>query len=212
MNSVNILTRRRLEVHVADTYHHGALAGAMVDEALREVRERGSQEVSLRRIATTLGVSPSAAYNHFSDKDALLHEVGEHGHDDLDRRMAEALAEHTSDSDDAAIARFRSLGEAYFRFAIDEPNLFLLTFGRMCFKATEGEHESSPYDRLAAALDELDARGLLRPGARAHLDLTVWAAVHGMCVLILEGGIPAEASEILLDSVSGLVLNNPSRS
>jgi AcrR family transcriptional regulator len=194
---------------LADTYHHGALAGAMVDEALREVRERGSEEVSLRRIATNLGVSPSAAYNHFSDKDALLHEVGEHGHDDLDRRMAEALAAHTEDSDEAAIARFRSLGEAYFGFAVDEPNLFLLTFGRMCFNATEGEHESSPYDRLGAALDELDTRGLLRSGARPNLDLTVWAAVHGMCVLILEGGVPAEASQVLLDSVSRLVLNDP---
>jgi AcrR family transcriptional regulator len=194
-----------LEADVIDSYHHGALADAMVDEAQREVRDLGSAEVSLRRIATTLGVSPSAAYNHFSDKDALLHEVGERGHAELDRRMAEAVAKYPGKSNAAAKARFRALGEAYFSFAVDEPNIFLLTFSRKCFNASESQEESGPYARLAGALDELDARGLLRPGVRPMLDLTVWAAVHGMCVLILEGGVPNEASDILLDSITGLV-------
>lgn len=189
-----------------DSYHHGALAEAMVEQATTEVRERGSESVSLRRIAGVLGVSPSAAYNHFADKDGLLHEVGERGHADLDRRMAEAVAEHPDNTDAGAIARFRALGEAYFGFAVAEPNLFLLTFGSMCFNAGTAAEESGPYARLGAALDELERRDLLREGIRPNLDLTIWAAVHGMCVLMLEGGVPAEASAVLLDSVSSLVL------
>jgi AcrR family transcriptional regulator len=195
-----------LEVLVIDSYHHGALAEAMVEQATVEVRERGSESVSLRRIAGTLGVSPSAAYNHFSDKDGLLHEVGERGHTELDRRMGLALAGHTADTDTAAVGRFRALGEAYFSFAIEEPNLFRLTFGRLCFDAKSEADESGPYARLGQMLDELDQRGLLRDGIRADLDLTVWAAVHGMCVLILEGGVPAGASNVLLDTLSALLL------
>ena len=195
---------------MSDRYHHGALAQAMVDEALIEVRERGGGDVSLRRIATTLGVSPSAAYNHFADKDALLQEVGRCGHDDLDDRMARAVAAHPGDSDEAAIARFRALGEAYVRFALDEPELFRLTFSPLCF-AVEGqfgegqlEDSSGPYGRLCSALDDLDARGLLRK--RENLDLLAWSTVHGVAVLMLEGAIPPEVSPTILQTIADLTL------
>ena len=194
-----------------NSYHHGALAEAMVDEALREVRDVGPDEVSLRRIATTLGVSPSAAYNHFSDKDALLRQVGQCGHDDLDQRMARATDAHPGDTDAAAIQRFRALGEAYIAFAVDDPNLFRLTFGPLCFMTMDESKESGPFQRLSDALDELQARGLLRAGIRENLDLATWSTVHGMSLLILEGALPAEASGAVLDTIAQLVLAHPAR-
>ena len=195
-----------------NSYHHGALAEAMIDEALREVREVGPDEVSLRRIATTLGVSPSAAYNHFADKDALLHQVGEAGHDDLDVRMAAALAKHKGDSDKAAVARFRALGEAYITFAVEDPNLFRLTFSPLCFMTMDESKASGPFQRLSSALDELDTRGLLRPGSRENLDIATWSTVHGMSLLILEGALPAEAAGAVLDTIARLVIaDRPTR-
>ena len=194
-----------------NAYHHGALAEAMVDEALREVREVGPDDVSLRRIATNLGVSPSAAYNHFSDKDALLQQVGKCGHDDLDRRMAEATAAHPGDTDAAAIARFRAMGEAYIAFAVEDPNLFRLTFSPLCFMTQDESKESDPYQRLSNALDELQQRGLLRPGIRENLDLATWSTVHGMSLLILEEALPPEASNAVLDSIARLVLQDASQ-
>jgi AcrR family transcriptional regulator len=193
------------EAAVADTYHHGALAEAMVDEALREVRDRGSDELSLRRLATTLGVSPSAAYNHFADKDALLKDVGRCGHDALDERMASATALHTGRSNAAAVARFRALGEAYVAFALEDPHLFRLTFSPLCF-ADGGDVDSGPFQRLSDSLDDLETRGLLRAGIRDNLDLAVWSAVHGLCLLALEGAVPREAAPTLLDAISRLVL------
>lgn len=212
MNTVNMMfvdRWGRLDA-MSDRYHHGALAGAMVDEALREVRERGSDDVSLRRIATTLGVSPSAAYNHFSDKDALLQAVGQCGHDDLDERMARAVAEYPGDTNDAAIARFGALGEAYLRFAIEDPQMFRLTFGPLCF-AVDGHVDElgGPYGRLCAALDDLDARGLLR--TRENVDLLTWSTVHGVAVLMLEGAIPVEAGPMLLATVADLTLTTAAR-
>lgn len=193
-----------------NAYHHGSLAQAMVDEALSEVRERGGDDVSLRRIATALGVSPSAAYNHFADKDALLQQVGCRGHDDLDDRMARATSAHPGDTDTAAIQRFRALGEAYLQFARDEPQLFRLTFSPLCFDVEEGVDEmGGPYGRLSAALDELDVRGLLR--IRANLDVATWATVHGMAVLMLEGAIPWEAAPGILETVADLTLTSAAR-
>lgn len=189
------------------SYHHGALAEAMVDEALVAVREQGADHVSLRAIAQALDVSPSAAYNHFADKDALLVAVGQCGFAALDARMARVLAAHPGDSDEAARARFAGLGRAYIAFAVEEPNLFRLVFGPLCAEADKGpEAWSGPYVKLVDSLDDLDRRGLLVPGARDGLDLTVWGATHGIASLIIEGYLPREAGDALVASIDQLAL------
>jgi len=192
---------------VSRSYHHGALAEAMVDEALSAVREHGADHVSLRAIAQALDVSPSAAYNHFADKDALLVAVGQCGFASLDERMARVLAAHPGDSDEAARARFAGLGRAYIAFAVEEPNLFRLVFGPLCGEVDKGpESWTGPYVKLVDALDELERRGLLVPGARDGLDLTVWGATHGIASLIIEGYLPREAGDALVASMNQLAL------
>lgn len=188
-------------------YHHGALAEAMVDQALADVRAHGADRVSLRGIAQAVHVSPSAAYNHFADKDALLRAVGECGLAALDERMARALAAHPRDSDAQARARFAGLGRAYLAFAVEDPHLFRLTFSPVCMHLDEGPSDAGPYKKLTDALDELERRGLLRTGIRSGLNETVWAAIHGMACLIIEEALAVEAGEALLDSISRLVLH-----
>jgi len=199
MNAVNI------GGGVARSYHHGALAEAMVEQALTDVRLHGADQVSLRSIAQTLDVSPSAAYNHFADKDDLLRAVGACGLAALDDRMTRVLAAHPADTADAARARFSGLGRAYLAFAVDETHLFQLTFGPICAAKDMPPDETSPYRKLQAALDDLDRHGLLRPGVRPGLDVTVWAATHGMASLMVEGAVPPEAGEMFIDSMSRLV-------
>lgn len=187
------------------TYHHGALAEAMVDEALERVRAQGADQVSLRSIAQALDVSPSAAYNHFADKDALLRAVGVCGLAALDERMARVLAAHLADTPDAARARFSGLGRAYLAFAIEETHLFQLTFGPICADKEMPPEETGPYLKLMAALDALDRWGLLKPGTRDGLDLIVWAATHGMATLLVEGAVPPEAADAFIESLARLI-------
>lgn len=197
---------------MARNYHHGALAEAMVEQALAEVRLQGADHVSLRGIAQTLEVSPSAAYNHFADKDDLLRAVGSCGLAALDERMTRVLAAHPGDTPESARARFYGLGRAYLAFAIDETHLFQLTFGPLCAAAEMSPDETGPYLKLLAALDDVDRHGLLRPGVREGLDLTVWAATHGMASLIVEGAIPPEAGEMFIDSLARLMFVDTSGS
>ena len=186
-------------------YHHGALAEAMVERALADVRAHGAEQVSLRAIAQALAVSPSAAYNHFADKDALLQAVGECGLAALDERMARAIAAHPGDSNEAARNRFAGIGRAYLGFAIDEPHLFRLVFGPICAQSVEDQADAGPYLKLQGALDDLDRRGLLRPGIREGLDLTVWGATHGVACLIVEGLVLPQAGDQLIASMSTLL-------
>lgn len=192
---------------MARTYHHGALAEAMVDQALTEVRLRGADQVSLRGIAQALDVSPSAAYNHFPDKDGLLRAVGECGLAALDERMARVLAAHQGDTPAAAQARFSGMGRAYLNFAIEETHLFQLTFGPLCAMKQVPPEASGPYSKLMQALDDLDRLGLLKTGIRSGLDVIVWASTHGMACLIVEGAMPSEMVEPFLDSMNTLILN-----
>jgi AcrR family transcriptional regulator len=187
------------------SYHHGALAEAMVDQALADVRTRGADQVSLRSIASALDVSPSAAYNHFADKDDLLRAVGSCGLAALDERMTRVLAAHSADTAEAARARFAGLGRAYLSFAIEETHLFQLVFNPICHHLSEHEG-SGPYQKLNAALDDLDRLGQLKPGIRPGLDLMVWAATHGMANLIVEGAMPPESCDAFTDSMARLVL------
>ncbi|MBM3669959.1 MAG: TetR/AcrR family transcriptional regulator, partial [Actinobacteria bacterium] len=165
---------------MARSYHHGALAEAMVEQALTEVRLRGADQVSLRGVAHSVDVSPSAAYNHFAQKDDLLRAVGAFGLAALDERMARVLAAHPAQTAEAARARFVGLGRAYLAFALDETHLFQLTFGPICASKHVPPEAAGPYRKLVAALDDLDEWELLKPGIRPGLDVMVWAATHGM--------------------------------
>ena len=70
------------------TYHHGDLERALVDTAVRMIQEEGIQALTLRGVGARLGVSRTALYRHFDDKQALLARVASEGF----KRFHEALA------------------------------------------------------------------------------------------------------------------------
>ena len=193
-------------------YHHGDLEQALVAEALNQVRTRGADAVSLRQVAQVVGVSPSAAYAHFPDKTALMTAVGERGMAELDARMVAAAQAVPGDDDLAAIARFRIAGETYVRFAIAQPHLFRHMFGPACQKQFDGvadhEQNSVSYQVLCRGLDDLESRGLLRPGTRDGLDLVAWTMVHGFASLVLDDFLAAEVGEHLIGALARLALSD----
>ena len=90
----------------AKPYHHGALEQALVDEAVRQVRRRGTDQVSLRGIAQIIGVSPSAAYQHFPDKAALLQRSASPAPASSGAAWESAVAAVPDDGSAGAVARF----------------------------------------------------------------------------------------------------------
>jgi AcrR family transcriptional regulator len=64
-------------------YHHGNLANALVEAALKVVESDGAEALSLRDLAASLGVSRAAPYRHFADRDALLAAVAARGFEAL---------------------------------------------------------------------------------------------------------------------------------
>lgn len=202
-------------------YHHGALEQALVDEAVRQVRERGTDQVSLRGLAQIIGVSPSAAYQHFPDKAALLMAVCQQGFEELSGRMTSAVDAVTTEGDAGAVGRFLAVGTTYVEFAVAEPHLFRHMFGAASAKGSQFTHPedyadarwkeggADPYDILLARLAELSGRRLLRPGLEGQgLDVFAWSLVHGFSTLVVEELLPLETGEPVLMLFGRLVLTD----
>lgn len=185
------------------TYHHGNLEAALIAAATRMVRKDGAEHLSLRAVAAEIGVSPSAAYHYYPDKDALISDVGAALFDLLADLQEEALSQIRGKSERAARARFRALGRAYFDWASTEPHLFRLMFGGYCSidDAITEREESRAWSLLRACLDDLYDLGVISAKMRPYGEIFAWSAVHGATSLIVEGHLPAEAYESVLDAI-----------
>lgn len=74
------------------TYHHGNLRQALLEHAVDLARAGGPDAVVLRDVQRAAGVSNSAAYRHYADRQALLTSVQIYGMTLLGESMLEALA------------------------------------------------------------------------------------------------------------------------
>ncbi|HEX7489321.1 MAG TPA: TetR/AcrR family transcriptional regulator [Anaeromyxobacteraceae bacterium] len=183
-----------------DGYHHGDLRNALLVTALRLVSERGPEGFSLREAAREVGVSPGAAYRHFTDRAALLAALAADGHVRLAEAMERALSHVPGAPGSRArtVASLLALGGAYVEFAVAHAPHFQVMFGP-CQDA-----EASPcsavtgrdaFGILVDALDGLVRAGAVTPEARAGAEITVWSAVHGLATLQVDGALafaPAE--------------------
>jgi AcrR family transcriptional regulator len=154
-------------------YHHGDLRNALLDAARALLEEGALADLSLRAVARKAGVSHAAPYRHFPSHEALLVELAFEGFSELRGDIAAAAAQSGTGSD-----RVAKIGGAYMRFVARKPALARLMFGPQL------SHRER-FAELGAAADSIGTE----IGAALHdpaLGLGVWAAVHGLAMLILE--------------------------
>ncbi|BBY67435.1 TetR/AcrR family transcriptional regulator [Mycolicibacterium helvum] len=173
------------------SYHHGNLRQALLDHGVALARAGGPDAVVLRDVQRLAGVSNSAAYRHYADRQALLAAVKANVMTRLGEAMVAALDAVAAQGtrSDRALARFRATGQAYIDFALAEPGLFRTAF---LPDGTEPAEEAVPADRhpfqiLRGCIDEVVAAGMLAEDRRDGFDEAAWAAVHGAATLFLDG-------------------------
>lgn len=171
------------------TYHHGNLRTALVDAGLALTRTGGSSALVLRDAARVAGVSPSATYRHFADRESLLAAVAIRIQEQMASRM---VAEPSAIR---ARGRLRAVGLGYIGFALAEPGWFDVAFSDI--PAREGGLLPAPLAALVDALDALVAEGELTRGARAGAEWPCWSAVHGFALLALRGPLRGQPDDVL---------------
>ncbi|HEV7158086.1 MAG TPA: TetR/AcrR family transcriptional regulator [Caulobacteraceae bacterium] len=166
----------------------------------------GYEAATIRKIADEVGVSSTALYMHFRDKDQILLEI-------CTGVVEELLASNRQISAmpiDAA-ARVRLMLEAYITFALQHPNAYQLVF---CASpaATEISRQHATMqlgteclDRFASVVRQLAAEGRLR-GDPVSAHQVLWAACHGLVTLMitkpdLEWAPPEELARVMLDGL-----------
>ena len=189
---------------VRDQYHHGDLEVALITTARKFVKKNGLESLSLRQIAHEIGVSPSAAYHYFPDRNSLLAALGFSLFEELADYQERELAKVAGVSARAARERFRVLGRTYFEWAIREPHFFNLMFSDFCLiesSVEQAREENRAYQTLIHCLDDLVETGSMDKKLRASAELLSWSVVHGTTSLIVSGHLDTEDYERALDSL-----------
>ncbi len=168
-------------------YHHGDLRRALLDAALREVAERGVNDVSLRALARIVGVSPRAPYRHFPTREDLLAAVAVEGLVEYEARVrAEVEA-----AGPGIAARLAATGEAYVAFAVERPAYFRVMYPPQAMLAGSAPELVAARARLHAVFLDLITEGqaqkVLREGDPMQIALAWWSMIHGLAVLSSEG-------------------------
>jgi len=169
------------------SYHHGNLREALIDAALRLIREKGANGFTFAEAARAAGVSPAAPYRHFRDRDALMADVAKRGFD----AFTAALIKAWDGGRPTPAAALHRLGVAYLAFARSEPATYVAMFeSGLCL---------ADYPDLATASDE--AFAVLRhacdmviatmpPAQRPPalmMALHIWSLSHGVASLFGRG-------------------------
>lgn len=184
-NSVNIENSREADV---ERYHHGDLRSALIEEGLKRLESGPAEALSLREVARNVGVSATAVYRHFPDKQALLH------------ALADIAGERMADAFEAAMAAekpgkdaFDAMGRAYVHFALRNPWLFRLMMSPevMSGLTAEGRPRTRGMAMLTGALSELSG-GRMSSEMQNIKRLQSWSIVHGLAMLMLDGLVPAD--------------------
>jgi AcrR family transcriptional regulator len=191
-NSVNI---ENAGAKSAGSYHHGDLRAAVIAAGLKRLEEGDGAELGLRALARDVGVSATALYRHFPDKEALLDALADEGLRRLGALQAQAWLKAGGGR-----GGFLATGVAYVRFAHDEPAVFRLSFTRQMTERSKqnGDGGEVAYNLLRAGVEQ----------TMAHLDdpevaaMHAWSLVHGLAMLVLDRRI--EWNEARIEQIVGM--------
>ena len=148
----------------------------------------GYEGATIRKIADEVGVSSTALYMHFRDKDEILHEICFAAMKALLEQNSE-IAGRPTDS----VSRVRLMLEAYVRMGLEHPNAYRLVFcstprptaGAGAIQAATAEIGSACYARYVGVVRQIAAEGRLRIGDADCAAQALWAACHGLVALMI---------------------------
>jgi AcrR family transcriptional regulator len=178
-----------------DRYHHGDLRRALLQEALRTIHSKGAEALTLRAVGDALGVSRTALYRHFADKSALFAAVARDGF----RSLREALTA-AWEGEGGGRAGFEAMGLAYVRFAVANPSYYRVMFGSVRLESAADPEllaeSTAAFQVLVDALVAQQRLGLVRDDEPVQLARYIWAVVHGIAMLAIDGQLRHQSADV----------------
>ena len=175
------------------SYHHGDLRNAIILEATARARESGEKAIVLREIAPRIGVSATAAYRHFANRQQLVEEVSGRGFDAMRDRIA-AIEPTTATTDPvlAAYIDLRNAAIAVVGFAVDEPAWARMMLETLGVSSVVAESGMSVREVMQDIVDRGIDEGAFMPGLRLDGQRAMWAAIDGLSAQAMFGVHPMD--------------------
>lgn len=145
----------------------------------------------MRKVAAELGLSATAIYRHYRDKEELLDAVAEEGfavfRSYLDRALAASMPRQ----------RIRGLALRYLDFALDHPHHYDFCFliprkNVRRFPREFVQRDDLTFHILSKQVELAMREGSIVVGDPVEIGLTIWAHVHGLIALYRAGRFGAD--------------------
>jgi AcrR family transcriptional regulator len=160
---------------------------SILQASLSLMNEGGLGALSMREVARRAGVSHQAPYHYFTDREAILAELAGDGFDRLYDYMVSAIGLVRN----SRAEKNRALGEAYIRFALNNPEVFRLMFRVEMCDLTRYPEAKAKADRCFQLVADTLGAGGVSTTDKTSADLVpviaAWSAAHGLATLMLEG-------------------------
>ncbi|HEY6361919.1 MAG TPA: TetR-like C-terminal domain-containing protein, partial [Vicinamibacterales bacterium] len=131
---------------------------------------------------------------HFADKSALLSAVASDGF-----RMLRLALVDAWEREGRGRAGFEAMGLAYVRFAVANPSHYRVMFGGFLARPAPdpglSQEASGAFQVLVDSLVAQQQAGLVRPDDPLQLSRMIWAIVHGIAMLAIDGHLPHQGAD-----------------
>ncbi|WP_293749641.1 TetR/AcrR family transcriptional regulator [uncultured Paraglaciecola sp.] len=179
------------------SYHHGDLRSTLLNAANLLLKETGIEGLSLRKLADKVGVSRTAPYHHFKDKNQLLCAIAEQGFVQWQQDAANIFNQTGLSPKD----KYRQFFHGYISYAADNPELYDLMFGRTIWKQNSATNELRnaaypSFNHQVEMTKKWQSQGLMPKDENTlRLSQVTWGTMHGIARLLIDG-IYADRSHI----------------
>jgi AcrR family transcriptional regulator len=156
---------------------------AILEAARDLLAEGGLEALSMRAVAARIGVSATAIYHWFENKEALVDRVVSHGFDRSEAYLWTAIESLPKGS----VERLAALGEAYIRFAIENEQYFKVIFAIQppAPRHIDDVPGHGGYRVLRQCVVDAMEAGNIRRTDPDLVVLFLWSVVHGLVTIFM---------------------------
>jgi AcrR family transcriptional regulator len=171
------------------SYHHGDLKNALIKSGVEILSKEGIEGLSLRKVAQRAGVSHSAPYSHFPDKQSLIAAISTEGFNQLYNELDAVISAYPANPK----RQLQQGALTYAQFALNHTDTFKIMFSGVLEKEKEYpafvEISHKTFQRVVDVVKACQDAGLLHSTSSEMMAVAVWGQVHGIISLALEGQI-----------------------
>ncbi len=185
-----------------ESYHHGALREALIEKGIELIREEGVEKFSLRKVANLCGVSHTAPYKHFKNKEELIDDITTYVLEDFGEEIRVVAQQNPGEN------CLLEIGKHYVTYMLEHKDYFYFMFQSTIKPKVAIKGDEVIYDKINpyGVFDEVASKFLAEQypdkAQRNLLVVSLWSMVHGIAHLLISGILETdEAYEILTEKI-----------